>query len=132
MFMEKIDHYEKALQNISNTVQLNEFLISLSKHVADNHTLRVNQNYLYGCQSDLWIAGELANGCWRFQYDSNSLLVKGMCKVIMDCMDRLTSEQISSINFFTFRRIAAKFPHQKQKSIQLLINRTHNIIGHTT
>lgn len=130
--LEPVVRYEKLFQNISNTTQLNDLLLSLSKQVADNHAIRTTQNYLYGCQSDLWITGHCEKNQWRFQIDSNSQLVKGMGKIITDCFDLLSHEEISTVNFFTFRRIFAKFPHQKQKSTQLLINKIHNLTGHTS
>jgi cysteine desulfuration protein SufE len=132
MYTEKFDHYVEFFQDIKSMQQLQEFLISHGKMLPENHTLRVSENYVYGCQSDIWINGSCENDIWRFQFDSNSQLIKGLGKMLIDCFDQCNSTQISKMSFFDFRQIAVKLSHQKQKSMQIIINKIQNIaIGKT-
>lgn len=126
-----IEKYTEIFTDIKNHSQLQQMLLSLAKQIPDNHSLRSNENYLYGCQSDVWLSGICERNQWSFQFDSDSQMVKGIGKIITDCFNGLDTEKILSINFFAFRQIAATLPGERQRGFQFIINRIHTIVGDT-
>lgn len=126
-----LEQYTATFEDVQDQAALQKILLSLAKQLPDNYSLRTNQNYMYGCQSDVWLAGSCENNRWRFSFDSNSLMVKGIGKIVLDCFNDLTADEIRSINFFAFKNIAARLPHERQRGLQFIINRIHTIVGDT-
>jgi sulfur transfer protein SufE len=126
-----IEKYTTTFGDIKNHSELQQLLLTLAKHIPDNHSLRNDKNYLYGCQSDVWLSGSCDNNRWRFEFDSNSQLVKGIGKVVVDCFNNCDSSEILNMNFFAFKQIAALLPHERQRGLQFIINRIHTIVGDT-
>jgi sulfur transfer protein SufE len=126
-----LEQYTATFEDAQDQAALQKILLSLAKQLPDNYSLRTNQNYMYGCQSDVWLAGSCENNRWRFSFDSNSLMVKGIGKIVLDCFNDLTADEIRSINFFAFKKIAARLPHERQRGLQIIINRIHIIVGDT-
>jgi cysteine desulfuration protein SufE len=126
-----LEQYTATFEDAQDQAALQKILLSLAKQLPDNYSLRTNQNYMYGCQSDVWLAGSCENNRWRFSFDSNSLMVKGIGKIVLDCFNDLTADEIRSINFFSFKNIASRLPHERQRGLQFIINRIHTIVGDT-
>lgn len=126
-----IEKYTEIFSDITDQSALQNLLLSLANQVPDNYALRTDKNYLYGCQSDVWLSGTCENSRWNFSFDSNAQMVKGIGKIVLDCFNNLTADEIRSINFIRFRNIAALLPHERQRGLQFIINRIHNISGDT-
>jgi cysteine desulfuration protein SufE len=127
-----IEQYTENFKKIRDRSELQMILLDLAKHMPDNYALRTNKNYLYGCQSDVWLTGNCYNDRWRFNFDSDSLMVKGIGKIVLDCVNNLTSNEIRNLNYFSFKKIAVFLPYEKQRGLQFIINRIHAIIGSTS
>jgi len=91
--------------------------------------IRTQQNYVNGCQSQVWIVGNVRNGVWNFVADSDSRMVRGICRIVLDVFNGCSSEQIAAIKFHDFKPLAQMLTGLRQRGLQAVINRFHTISG---
>lgn len=60
--------------------------------------LKVEENKLHGCQSQVWITAEYADGKVHFQADSDALIVKGLVALLLQVYNDQTPSDIIDVN----------------------------------
>ena len=55
---------------------------------------RVDANLVPGCVSRVWLTGFLENGRCRIRMDAESVMVKGLARVLVDIYDDATPQEI--------------------------------------
>jgi len=125
--MSSIEQYNKIITGFSSLQEAQAWLLSLGAQVPLHPGLRVKQNYVRGCQSFVWVDGTVTDNCCKFRLDSDSLIAKGICKILMDCFNELSTQQVLAINFQQFSTVAKTLSVQRQRGLQALINKIHNI-----
>jgi len=131
MALEKLDSYIKLVKDLDDTGLLYQYLLDLSKEIETDIGIRSSANYVNGCQSQVWITGKCINDSWTFKFNSDALMVKGLGKIILDTYNDLSSEEIQTITFHNFKPLAATLSTQRQRGLQAIINKIHQIT-HTT
>jgi len=97
---------------------------------ADSQQLRTRENYLAGCQNSVWISGTELEGGWHFVFDSDSRITLGIGKILKDVYNGKSAEQIAQITYHDFKPIAQGMTIVKQRGLQIMINRIHQIAAH--
>lgn len=55
---------------------------------------RVDENYVYGCISNVYIADELHDGAMHYRGESDAHVVRGFLAVMVEAMNGLTPEDV--------------------------------------
>lgn len=131
MALEKLDSYIKLVKDLGDTGLLYQCLLDLGKDTGTDITIRNPNNYVNGCQSQVWITGKCVSDCWTFKFDSDALMVKGIGKIVTDTFNQLSTNEVRSITFHNFKPLAATLSTQRQRGLQAIINKIHQIT-HTT
>jgi cysteine desulfuration protein SufE len=61
--------------------------------------LRTDERRIKGCQSGLWIQGEVQSGVYTFRSYSDSKMVQGVASFLCDLYSGRTAEQIQAMNY---------------------------------
>lgn len=70
-----------------------------SNHPGLRADLRVESHRVDGCLSKLWLAGTVADGRWRFECDSDSMIVRGLASLVCEsCSGRTSTELLQRRN----------------------------------
>ncbi len=65
-----------------------EYIIKLGKELdALDDILKIEQNAVKGCQSQVWISSHVSGGKIRFLADSDALITKGMLALVLRVLD---------------------------------------------
>lgn len=72
-----------------------EYVISLGKRMAEmDQAAKCPEHLIKGCQSQVWLDAQSAEGKVRFTADSDSLITKGMIALFVTVLDGETPEDI--------------------------------------
>jgi len=108
------------------------WFISLGEsHSVIQENLRVPKNYVRGCCPDckVWCTAECTDNIWKIIADSDSKQLKSLCKILTDVYTGKTASEIKNIKYKDFYSISKVLNREKQKGLQSLINRVHNLVS---
>lgn len=126
--------YEMALE-FPEPDYFYQWLMDLGRfQVEDWSDLRRQENFVSGCNSQVWIRSDHIhqNGTWRFVMDSDTQLMRGLLKVVGSAFAGKTTDQIRAITFHHFKPIAGRLSGVRQRGLQQIINHIHTQTGATT
>ena len=86
--IEEFSMFEDWMDKYSYIIELGEEAESLS--VADKNP----QNLISGCQSQLWLTAEFADGKVSFKADSDAIITKGIAEVLLRVINNESPENI--------------------------------------
>ncbi len=69
---------------------------------------RTDNNLISGCQSNVWLQADYADGYIRFQADSDAILVKGMVALLINVLDNQPVKDILDCDLYFIERIGLK------------------------
>jgi cysteine desulfuration protein SufE len=69
---------------------------------------RIDQNLIDGCQSKVWLHGELKDGKIIFQGDSDAIIVKGIVALLLKVFSGHTPDEILEADLFFIEKIGLK------------------------
>ncbi len=85
------------------------YLIDLSKDlpVIDNK-FKASENLIKGCQSRVWLNGELIDGKIVFSADSDAIITKGIIALLIRVLSNRTPEEILESDLYFIDKIGLK------------------------
>ena len=131
MLIEKLEEYIKIVSEIDDYGSLIEWINSLARKLEVDPSIRTPENYVYGCQVSTWISCIIQNNKIIFSFDSDSNVTKGVVKILLDIVNGRSVHEIKKITFYDFRQIVAKLPTERQKTLQIILNKAHELIKQT-
>jgi sulfur transfer protein SufE len=122
-----LDQYIETISDIKNYSEFVEWINSLSKELTVDPSIRTPQNFVYGCQVSTWF--ECSFDCDKvfFSFDSDSSITKGVVKILLDVINGLTVEELNNISFYDFRRLTRLLPTERQRTLQIILNKAHEL-----
>lgn len=127
MALKNLESYIEMVSELEDSGLLYQSLLDFGKNITTNTAIRVKENYVNGCQSQVWITGTCKKDIWIFNFDSDALIVKGVGQIVLDTFNNLTTNEIQLLTFHQFKPIAATLTTQRQRGLQSIINKIHNI-----
>ncbi len=89
---------------------------------------KTRENRITGCQSQVWLKVDTSHkDIFVFTLDSDSMMVKGVGTFVASAFSHCTKEQINKIKFEDFKPLAAKLTYQRQRGLQSMINKIHEV-----
>jgi sulfur transfer protein SufE len=127
MSNEKIQEYIKIVSDIKNYNDLISWVNTLSKELKVDPTIRNSKYYVYGCQVSTWIKCTHQDNKIFFSFDSDSNVTKGVVKILLDVINGMSLQEIKRISFYDFREITSRLPTERQKTLQIILNKAHEL-----
>jgi cysteine desulfuration protein SufE len=85
------------------------YLIELSKDlVVIDPKYKTNEYLISGCQSRVWVSGELQNNVVVFSADSDAIITKGIVALLIRVMSNQKPEDIVNADLFFIEAIGLK------------------------
>ena len=122
-----LDQYIETISDIKNYSEFVEWINSLSKQLTVDHSIRTPQNFVYGCQVSTWFECSFDRDKVYFSFDSDSSITKGVVKILLDVINGLTVEELNNISFYDFRRLTRLLPTERQRTLQIILNKAHEL-----
>lgn len=129
--MHKLEEYVKIISEIKDYSELVEWINSLSKELEVDPSIRIPDNYVYGCQVTTWLKCTTNNNNIFFSFDSDSNVAKGVVKILLDILNGKSIQEIKQIKFYDLREITARLPTERQKTLQIILNKAHELAYRT-
>jgi sulfur transfer protein SufE len=131
MSQSTLEKYISIIEDIPDYNKLVEWINSLGKELKVDPFIRTRENYVYGCQVSTWLTCSRKNGLLTFSFDSDSNLAKGIVKILLDVINNRPADEIKKITLYDFRKIISKFPAERQRTFQYILNSAHKLTGET-
>lgn len=120
--MNILQDYMDIFENI-DTDELYESMIALGSEDTGIEVERSSDNFVHGCQSQVWISGIEEPTGWEFHLESDSFMVKGIGSVVCRCLSGHTADELENITFYDFKELASYFSQQRRQGMQAIINK---------
>ena len=86
-----------------------EAIIEEGKELAEiDASLKTDDNLVKGCQSRVWLHGEMNEGKITFQADSDAIITKGLVSLIVRVLNNQTPTDIINADLFFVDQIGLK------------------------
>ncbi len=126
-----LDDYISKIEDIKDYTKLIEWINSLGRELRVDPSIRVKEHYVYGCQASTWLKCSKVKGNLHFSFDSDSVIAKGVVKILLDIINDKPASEIKKLSLYDFRKIISRFPTERQKTFQYILNRAHQLTGET-
>jgi sulfur transfer protein SufE len=126
-----LETYIETISDIKDYSEFVEWINSLSKQLLVDPSIRIPEHFVYGCQVSTWFKCSVDNNKLFFSFDSDSNVAKGVVKILLDVIDGLTVEEIRKISFYDFRKITCFLPTERQRTLQIILNKAHELANTT-
>lgn len=85
------------------------YLIEMGNELAPiDEKYKTEQNLIRGCQSQVWINAEYADGKLLFQGESDALIVKGLVALMLRVVNNQSPEDVMNSEFYFIDKIGLK------------------------
>lgn len=65
----------------------------------------IEQNLIRGCQSQVWVAADVADGRMQFAADSDALITKGIIALLLRVLNGCTPQEVAEADLFFIDKI---------------------------
>lgn len=78
-----------------------------------------------GCQSQVWLYVWRENGRIRFEGDSDTLILRGVLKILMELLDGQSAEEVAGlpVRLFQETELAATFTSDRNTGVRSILKR---------
>lgn len=73
-----------------------------------NESFKIEDNLVKGCQSKVWLVGELIDGKINFKADSDAIITKGLVSMITRVLSNHTPKEIIDADLYFVDKIGLK------------------------
>ena len=63
-----------------------------------SETDKTEANRVHGCESQVWLVGELRNGHWQFAASSDARLIRGLVALLLARVNGLSAEHLQQVD----------------------------------
>jgi sulfur transfer protein SufE len=126
-----LETYIETVSDIKDYSEFVEWINSLSKQLTVDPSIRIPEHFVYGCQVSTWFKCSIDNDKLFFSFDSDSNVAKGVVKILLDVIEGMTAEEIKKITFYDFRKITCFLPTERQRTLQIILNKAHELANTT-
>ena len=106
--MTQLDEYVDIFDLLGDWDQRYQYLIELGEKMQPMaEALKIDDNQVKGCISQVWINAEMRDHSVRFSGDSDTAVIKGILALLISLCDGLSPQQIQQIDMDEiFRRLS--------------------------
>jgi cysteine desulfuration protein SufE len=104
----QFEDYADALEMIDDENMRFEYIIDMGKKVKDEdfpENLRIDENLMHGCMSQVWLCDEVCDEKHYFTGFSDAIIVKGLVAMMAGSFSGLTAEELQKLTTDHVRRL---------------------------
>ncbi|MEX6501154.1 SufE family protein [Pseudomonas zhanjiangensis] len=97
-----------------------------------NEAERGEGNRVHGCESQVWLVGELAQGHWQFRAASDARLIRGLLAVLLARVNGLTAEELAAVDlvaWFEQLGLARQLSPSRSNGLNAVLQRMRQMAG---
>ncbi|HEX8595917.1 MAG TPA: SufE family protein [Pseudomonas sp.] len=64
--------------------------------LADNE--QNDEHLVHGCESKVWLMGEVIDGCWQFRASSDARVIRGLVAVLLARVNGLSAQELDQVD----------------------------------
>ncbi len=115
-FEEWFDKYERLIQLANNLTPMDS-------------TYKTEQNEISGCQSKLWLAAEVSDGCMVFHADSDAKITKGIIAVVLFVLNNQRPSDIAAADLYCLDAIglSSHLSPSRANGLTAILTRIRNL-----
>ena len=130
MHNKEISQYADTVKRFNSHEEFDSWLQELGDRVSvsTSKEIRNRNNIVRGCEVNTWIDGLESDGIWQFRYDSDSIMNRGLAKIITGSCSGLTSRDIQALSFSDYDGITGSLTLNKKKGMHSTLSFIHEKI----
>lgn len=120
------EHLYEELMSLGDGFEQYEYLIQLSVSLpAMDKEEKKDERLVKGCQSKVWLNIHTEDNIFRFEADSDTLILKGILSMLQIIYNGQRCEEVASSNIWLFAKtsLMASFNSDRQKGIGYIIKK---------
>jgi cysteine desulfuration protein SufE len=85
---------------------------------------------VHGCESQVWLVGELQQGRWQFRAASDARLIRGLLALLLARVDGLTSEELGAVDladWFGLLGLARQLSPSRSNGLNAVLQRMREL-----
>ncbi|MGY2263199.1 SufE family protein [Pseudomonas sp. SDO55104_S430] len=89
----------EAFQNLPGWEQRARLLMQWGERLpALSDVDKVDANRVHGCESQVWLMGELQDGHWQFRANSDARLIRGLVALLLARVNGLSAAELQQVD----------------------------------
>lgn len=91
---------------------------------------RVDATQVHGCESRVWLVGEVQKGHWHFRATSEARLLRGLLALLLVRVNGLSTEQLAQVNladWFTRLGLARQLSPSRANGMNAVLQRMREL-----
>ena len=106
---EKQQEIIEEFQMFDDWMDKYNYLIELSKDLPEMPPeQKTEDNLIEGCQSKVWLHGEMDDGTLKFSADSDAIITKGIIALLIEVLSGRTPKEIKDADLYFIDQIGLK------------------------
>ena len=122
----KLQRYINIIEELESD-EVYDYVLELGQELMGTFTDRLDEHFVHGCQSPVWVTGVDEPTGWEFAIDSDSFMVRGVGHIIFECLSGMTTDEIAEVTFYDFKELSVYFSTQRKQGMQSIINKIKSI-----
>ena len=100
-----------------------EYVLDFGSNSTFDPTEKIEDNFVYGCQSDVWVIGYQNALGWQFEIHSDAYIVNGIGNIICKCLNDLNTYEIENVSWEDLAPLGRYFSQQRKQGMQAILNK---------
>ncbi|MCY1413287.1 Sulfur acceptor protein CsdE [compost metagenome] len=95
-------------------------------------TQMCDANRVYGCESQVWLVGELRDGHWQFSANSDARLIRGLVALLLARVNGLSAAQLQQVDlpdWFNQLGLGRQLSQSRSNGLNAVLQRMNELAG---
>jgi len=93
---------------------------------------KVEANRVHGCESQVWLVGELHEGHWQFRANSDARLIRGLVALLLARVNGLSAADLQQVNlpdWFNQLGLSRQLSPSRSNGLNAVLQRMNELAG---
>ncbi|MGY3176349.1 cysteine desulfuration protein SufE [Pseudomonas sp. TE12234] len=93
---------------------------------------KVETNRVHGCESQVWLVGELRDGHWQFSANSDARLIRGLVALLLARVNGLSAlelQQVDLPDWFNQLGLGRQLSQSRSNGLNAVLQRMRDLAG---
>ena len=93
---------------------------------------KVDANRVHGCESQVWLVGELRDGHWQFSANSDARLIRGLVALLLARVNGLSAVELQQVDlpdWFNQLGLGRQLSQSRSNGLNAVLQRMRDLAG---
>ncbi|KAB0500841.1 SufE family protein [Pseudomonas moorei] len=93
---------------------------------------KVEANRVHGCESQVWLVGELRDGHWQFSANSDARLIRGLVALLLARVNGLSAAELQQVDlpdWFNQLGLGRQLSQSRSNGLNAVLQRMRDLAG---